>query len=187
MKGFLKEVGKKLAKGLLADYSIYRIYTLSGGEAGGHEVAEGLTVREIDETSLASDPSQLIRDQSGYAGPGSHAYACIENGRVAGICFYWFGERYKTRNFWPLAEGEAKLVQIVVLPEMRGRGIATQLIASSFQDMMGKDFHRAYARIWHSNAPSLKAFRKAGWKPVALVVEFFLRGRSRPLRIRLNG
>ena len=188
MKGFLKDFGKRLAKGMLSDYSIYRIYSSSEGGAGQPlpDGAGGLAVREIDGIGLASDPSPLISEQSGYAGPGSHAYACFDGDRVAGVCFYWFSERYEKRNFWPLAEGEAKLVQIVVIPEMRGRGVATRLIASSFQDMQRKNFHRAFARIWHSNAPSLKAFQKAGWKYVALVIEFSLWGRKRPVRIHLN-
>lgn len=185
MTGNLKELAKKLAKGILKDYSIYRIYSCSEAALCNPDSA-ALEIREIDEALLESDPAPLIREQSGYAGPGSHAYACIEGDRIVGVCFYWFGERYvKERNFWPLAKGEAKLVQIVVTPEMRGRGIATRLVASSFRDMKKKNFHRAFARIWHSNTPSLKAFRRAGWEPVALVIEFAIPGIKRPFRFRL--
>jgi RimJ/RimL family protein N-acetyltransferase len=140
----------------------------------------------VEASAITGSPDPVIREQAGYSGPGSYAFACFAENRIVGICFYWFGDRYRTRNFWPLVEGEAKLVQIVSIPEARGQGIATHLIALSSQDMMRKGFGRAYARIWHSNIPSLRAFERAGWMRLALVIEANPLRRRRPIRICLN-
>ena len=188
MQNLMKDLTKKLAQTLLGEYSAYYIYSWSNGEAspGWLGMPAALRVATVDEMVIQSSVDPLIREQAGYAGPGSHAYACFIDDRIVGVCFYWFGERYRSRNFWPLADGEAKLVQIISLPEMRSRGIATRLIAASSQDIIQKGFSRSYARIWHSHTASLRAFERAGWKRVALVVEINPLRQSRPIRISLG-
>lgn len=185
----LRELAKGLARAVLGDYAAYRIYSFPGAampaaRAGARPAA--FRVERVGEAEIAASPDALIREQVAYAGAGSHAYACMEGGRIVAVCFYWFGARYLTRNFWPLAEGEAKLVQIVSLPEVRGRGAATALIEASCGRIMGEGFRRAYARIWHSNVPSLRAFERAGWRRVALVIEINPLRRSRPMRLRFG-
>lgn len=184
----MKVFAQKLAHIILGEYSAYHVYTRSNEGSSPPQPVTALTFRVegVDETAIKRSPDALIREQAGYAGPGSHAYACFDGDRIVGLCFYWFGERYLKRNFWPLADGEAKLVQIVSLPEIRGRGVATTLIKSSFQDMSEKSFSRSYARIWHSNMPSIRAFERAGWMRVALVIEINPLRRSRPIRMLFN-
>lgn len=178
---------KKLARWLLGEYSPYYIYAhaLTPTAHSSHDSGAVIHVRPIDEAALSASADALIRAQTGYAGEGSHAYAAYDDERIVGVCFYWFGERYRTRNFWPLAVGEAKLVQIVVLPDARGRGIAPRLIQVSSQDLIQKGFRRAYARIWHSNTPSVRAFERAGWTRIAFVFECYPFGRRQPLRFCL--
>lgn len=184
----MKTLVKKLAHMLLGEYSAYYIYTLSTRQTSfsSPPTHTQYRVELVDESTVACNADPLIREQSGYAGSGSHAYACFDNERIVGICFYWFGNRYLKRNFWPLAEWEAKLVQIIVHPEMRGRGVATLLIASSFQDMVHKGYNKVYARIWHSNTPSLRAFERAGWTRIALVVEINPLRRKRAIRLNFT-
>ncbi|WP_394986031.1 GNAT family N-acetyltransferase [Cellvibrio sp.] len=189
MQNLVKEFAKKLARMLIGDYSAYYIYSQSTEDSSPFKLGTATTFRvgPVDEFTINSSPESLIREQVGYAGPGSHAYACFDHDRIVGVCFYWFGNRYLKRNFWPLVDGEAKLVQIISLPEMRGRGVATMLIASSCRDMMQNNgFCRTYARIWHSNMPSLRAFERAGWTRVALIIEINPLRRSRPTCIRFD-
>ena len=188
MQGRAKEIAKKLARALLGDYAAYQIYsqTRNGALAARPEPTVPLRVALVDGFAIDSSLDPLIRDQVGYAGSESRAYACFDQDRIVAVCFYWFGNRYLTRNFWPLADGEAKLVQIVALPEVRGRGLATRLIKASCNDIMQQGFNRVYARIWHSNAPSLRAFERAGWTRVALVLEVNPFRRPRSIRIRIN-
>lgn len=183
-----KEIAKKLARACLGEYSIYYVYSRRLDEDALSETnrSASFTLARVTMADISASPDPLIQDQSDYAGSGSKAYACIDGGRIVGVCFYWFGQRYLQRNFWPLKEHEAKLVQIISLPEARGRGVATALIAWSAQDMGRSGFRRAYARIWHSNTPSLSAFRKAGWTAVAVVVEINPFRQRRAIRVRLN-
>lgn len=183
----MKALIKQWAHVLLGDYSPYYIYARSAAE-GVPSLPISTTdyrVESVDETALKNSADALIREQAGYAGTGSHAYAVFEGERIVAVCLYWFGTRYLTRNFWPLVEGEAKLVQIVVHPDMRGRGIAPRLITASSQALFQQGYTRVYARIWHSNTPSLRAFERAGWTRIAFVLEINPFRRRRPIRIRL--
>ena len=185
MFGSIKELARNVARTVLGPYGAYYVYTSPHGSRGGTPQT-GHDVRVVGEDDVRSCTDALIREQLVYLGAETHAYACYREGRIAGICIYWFGERYRKRNFWPLADGEAKLVQIVTVPSLRRSGIATELIVSSCADMLSKGFSRAYARIWHSNTPSVRAFERAGWSRVALVLEVNpLRLRS-PIRLRFG-
>lgn len=183
----MKTLVKKLARWLLGEYSPYYIYAhaLAPAAHSSQDAGAVFQVRLVDETALSTSSDALIRAQTGYAGEGSHAYAAYDGERIVGVCFYWFGERYRTRNFWPLADGEAKLVQIVVVPDARGRGIASRLIKASSPDLMQQGFRRAYARIWHSNTPSVRAFERAGWTRIAFVFECYPFGRRQAWRFCL--
>jgi RimJ/RimL family protein N-acetyltransferase len=183
----MKQIIKQIAKILFGDYSIYHIYSLSN--EGQYRKLENLTDARftvLEEEEVMQSKDQLIRDQTMYHGGDACAYGCVIGSEIVGLCYFWYGERYRTRNFWPLAEGEAKLVQIVVIPAMRGRGIASELIAFAAKDMSERGFHRLYARIWHSNTPSLKAFERASWDKVATVAEINPLRWKRPFRIPIN-
>lgn len=181
----MKSLAKKLARLVLGDYSIYYIYARTASAQPVHRAKPSSTVdvRPVDEPALRAQDDPAIRDQAGYAGAGTLAYAAFINERMMGVCFYWFGERYRARNFWPLKPDEAKLVQIWVHPDARGRGVATRLIVDSFEWVAGHGFHRSYARIWHTNTPSIKAFERAGWARVAKVIEINPLRRKRPIRL----
>jgi RimJ/RimL family protein N-acetyltransferase len=191
MRDELRNMTKQLASLLLGEYSAYCIYSFESGAVAVAPIKavgtdSSLQIRPVDEATISASPERVINEQVGYAGTGAIAYACFDGDRVVAICFYWFGDRYASRNFWPLAEREAKLVQIVALPEVRGRGIATRLISESARDMLSKGFGCLYARVWHSNTPSRRAFIRAGWARIALVLEINPFRRLRPTRICLR-
>jgi RimJ/RimL family protein N-acetyltransferase len=164
----MKQLLKALTRLLFGEYAFYYIYTHSAKDFSRQEATASSTFRVIPVNAslvLKSD-DPLIQQQVGYAGLGAHGYACLD--------------------FWPLLEREAKLVQIISLPEMRGRGIASLLIGWSCQDMLEQGFDRVYARIWHSNTPSIKAFERAGWSRVSLVIEINPLRRAQPTKLRIN-
>lgn len=184
----IKEYAKQLTHMLLGEYSIYYVYTVAAQDSLPKlpDSAAAYSVSAVDESDIRASPDALIQEQLGYAGAGAHAYACFEGGRIVGICFYWFGDRYLKRNFWPLKTGEAKLVQIISLPEARGRGVAARLVSASCQQLLKNEYTRVYARIWHSNTPSVRAFERAGWARIALIFEINPLRRSQSLQIRFN-
>lgn len=177
----IKQVAKRLARALLGDYGIYYVYCAGNAPS----IVARTTVRAIGAAEVAAARDQLIAAQAGYAGEGARAFAVCEHGTPLAVCIYWFGERYRSRGFWPLADDEAKLVQIVTAPGARGRGLASTLIAASAAAMRDQGWSQLYARVWHSNSPSCRAFEKAGWRRVALVVEVNPLRLARPWRMRL--
>jgi RimJ/RimL family protein N-acetyltransferase len=178
---------KKLAALVLGDYSVYYVYASAqkSDDPTSDAPPAGFIVRPLDRKELVHTGKHAIRHQADYAGPGSYSFGCFAGDSLVGACFYWHGPRYSLRNFWPLGEHEAKLVQIITLPEARNQGVAKRLITESLNFITRREgFHRAFARIWHSNTPSLRAFERAGWQRVALVVEINPFRRAEPFRLR---
>ncbi len=183
----MKALLKRLAHAVLGDYSIYRVLQrpAGAGPAPMPPQAAAFAIGPVQRADIEACAEQLLREQAFYAGEGARAYACRDGGRIVGLCFYWYGERYRPRGFWPLQEGQAKLVQIITAPDMRGRKVAQALVAASSADMAAQGFDTLFARVWHNNTPSLRAFAAAGWRPCALVVELNPMRRAQPWRWRM--
>lgn len=169
---------------LLGDYAIYFIYRRHGTSIVNDAVKldSSFEILEVSEAAAAASSDLFLKSQVQYFGHEAVAFACIHNQQVVGLCFYWFGDLYKSRNFWPLAPDHAKLVQIVTRADMQGRGIAGHLISRSSLTMMSRGFRSLYARVWHSNKPSWRAFSRSGWTRIALAVEINPFRSTRPLR-----
>lgn len=178
----MKKLIKRLAALILGDYSAFHIYANSAStNIVPSLLFDGFQFVMIEKKPVESSSDELIRDQAWYHGADTHAYACLVGSRIVGLCYFWHGDRYRTRNYWPLADGEAKLVQLVTVPDMRGRGVASSLIEHASADMTEQGFHRLFARVWYSNKPSSSAFMRAGWSRVAMIIEVhpFCRGKRR--------
>lgn len=183
----MKELLKRLAHAILGEYSIYHVLRRDGaaGDPAVPAAPAAYRVVLVERETILASTDRLMQEQAGYAGEEALAYACMQGDQIAGLCFYWYGKRYLTRNFWPLASGEAKLVQIITSPQMRGKGVAATLIAASCADVMQRGFTRVFARVWHSNEPSLRAFARAKWTRCASVIEVNPFRRARPFRFRI--
>ena len=177
----MKAAIRGIAHVLLGDYELYRIFRRDLDPAETSPPA-GVTFEPIlSPDVLLSSPDPDLKSHAVYAGDGAHGFGAWVDGRLAGSCWYWMPERYRRdRNFWPLRDDEAKLVQIGVSASVQGRGIGGALMHYAEARMARLGVHRAYARIWHSNDPSIRMFLKAGWEPVASVTVI------RPLGMRLR-
>lgn len=166
----------------ILDYSIYVIYQYDLAE-NINSLNNDYEFRIISQHDLAKCDNQLISKNAWYAGEGSHTFACFKDKNIISICVYWYGERYKkNRNFWPLQNHEAKLVQLFTLPKNRGQGIASMLISYSSKMMVKQKFKNLFSRVWHSNLPSRKAFEKNNWNAIATVIEINPIKKFKPFR-----
>lgn len=180
----LKTIVRSIARALLGDYAPYFIYRLTIDDpCASVALPDGHRIRILTSEDLAVAVPELAQLEQ-YLGPESHAWGYFRDGCLLGACFYWFGDRYKHRGFWPLASSKAKLVQIVVSNEARGLGVARSLISLSALAMRERGFSSLYARIWHSNIPSLRAFRNAGWSRHAFVFVFNPLGTTKVARLQ---
>lgn len=184
MRNFLKTI----ARTAFGEYSAYHILRRTRGDEAAPLPAQAADYRvvPVDRATIEASPDPLMREQAGYAGDESQAYACMQGDTIAGLCFYWHGARYLKRNFWPLQPTDAKLVQIITAPASRGKKVAGTLIALSGSDMLERGFDRLFARVWHSNEPSLRAFAGARWVRCATVIEINPLRRAQPLRLRFR-
>lgn len=180
-----KTILKAVLRFLFGDYDFYCIFA-SPLEQESVGASESATVVSVDERALSSARSATIREQVWYAGTGSHVFAWTQEREIVGLCAFWFGDRYAKRGYWPLEPNEAKLVQLVVDSAHRGRGIGPRLIRNAAARMRGLGFARLYARVWHSNTPSLRAFEAAGWQRIARILDVKLLRVGPRLRIRLR-
>lgn len=180
-----KSTLKKLLGKIIGEYSPYYIYQCQTNPLPPPRPGSGFDIRQIDK-SILLDAEPLLQDQGGYFGNESICYGAFIENKLVGTCFYWFGERYKSRGFWQLKPGEAKLVQIIVLPEARGQSVASTLIQQSAKSMANAGFSALYARIWHSNEPSKHAFSNAGWFKIAFVLEINPFRTKKPWRFHLD-
>lgn len=164
---------QKCARKLFGDYYIFRIVHCDLN-----------TVEPIDDPHLRVFSEPYEGEPDGYAGPDAYGFAYEENGKRLGECWAWYGERYKTRNFWPLKEREAKAMALETKPEARGRGIGPRVLQFAAGELKARGFTDLYGRVWHSNRASVRAVEKAGWHYHALVAEFDFLGKRRRFVIR---
>jgi len=74
------------------------------------------------------------------------------------------GKRVGFVGFDPYGGEKAARISIVVAPQARGKGIATQLLAAAIEIASKAGYSRLYAEIKPENSPSIKLFEKAGFR-----------------------
>ncbi len=177
----IRELVKKMANVVVGDYAIFDVYAWEAARDIDFPLGN-VTIRSVTKEELAECSDPVLRQRACYGGDGAEGYGAFLDGKLVGVCWFWYGERYKTRDFWPLGAFEAKLVEIVVTPGSRGYGVGSKLWLTGAIRMSERGFQRLYARIWHSNRASIRSCTNAGWYKVARVVELHPLGRKKPWR-----
>jgi GNAT superfamily N-acetyltransferase len=174
----------KAARLILGEYAVYRVWATD--RPSKQKTDSSLNVRRVVPADLdAADTDQVLREAAWYFGSECDAFGCFDKNRLVGLACYWHGQRYRSRHSWPIEHGAAKLVHIVTVPSERGKGVATLLIAESTSSMLQEGFCTLYARIWHSNIPSLSAFARAGWWPCGWLLQANFLRRQLPWTFRV--
>jgi GNAT superfamily N-acetyltransferase len=148
---------------LIREYWIGNTYIHNAGD-GEAPAAARLELRamlpeDIEEILRCPDPD--LRGRKACPRAELTRYGAWAAGKLAGVCTFEWGHEY--RGYYALKSGEAELVDIFTTAEVRGRGVAAALIGFGTTSMHRLGFRTLYAKIWHNNIASVKAFRKAGW------------------------
>jgi len=174
---------------LLGDYERYEIYALSLTGLALWDLSpwteQGFEFRTLEADDLTSSPHADIRVRAFYGGAGADGFGVFKDGELISLQWYWHGDRYRQRNFWPLKDGEAKSVELFTLDSYRGQGLATALKAYSAHEMQSRGYTRLISRIWHSNRPSRRVSEKLGWTNIAQVTVIYPFG-IKAFKIRID-
>jgi RimJ/RimL family protein N-acetyltransferase len=138
-----------------------------------------LTPADLAQIKHAADPR--LQTRTAEPGPYIRRYGAFLGGTLVGVCTFQFGEEY--RGYYTLAPHEAELTDIYTAAASRGKGVAVALIQYGADSMWRIGFRRLYAKVWHSNHPSTKAFLRAGWTKESFFVRVQI-GRLRPISLR---
>lgn len=175
---------------LFGDYQLFRIYECDLERLNETDLspfrAQGFAFREVGAAELAASSDEDIRSIARYCGEDAAVFAVYRGTEIVCVQCYWFGERYRRRNFWPLESDQAKSVELFTAADYRRRGLATAVKMYSAQRMKERGFRRLFSRIWHSHGASRRVSEKAGWSEVAAVAEFTPLGLGRTVRLVRN-
>jgi len=142
--------------------------------------------RIADVGEIAGSAYEEIRRQAWQPEPDTFPFGAWSNGELAAVCWFQAGETHRRRGgLIRLADDEAELAQITTASVFRGRGVACQLIRHAVIEMSRAGYRQLYAKIWHDNVASIRAFERAGWQRQCRFLSIQWRYASRPMVIRL--
>jgi GNAT superfamily N-acetyltransferase len=169
---------QKLLSPLVREYWIGRTFVHRAGQPAGGPSGPppGIVLGPLPRSG--ADPAGGLSGSASPAAPEYRRFGATWNGEIVGACTFAFGEGYRREGgFYDLRPQEAELTDIFTESRHRGKGVAAALIRYSAERMHEEGFHTLYAKVWHSNTPSSRAFRSAGWHAACFFIRFRLRGR----------
>lgn len=174
---------KRLVGRLVSEYRINWIYAARRLPDSDHN---GLSVEpeSAEHRAMLSDSATYkMRNSQSYAKAGLAGLVLVKEGRPVSVAHFVEAGQYRRSSTWPLRDGEVALMDIATEEQVRGCGLAPQLIRAATRIYLARGCRGMIAFIWWSNDASRHAFEKAGWRRIGGSVE--LRFGKRWLRIRV--
>jgi GNAT superfamily N-acetyltransferase len=179
----LKRIAKRFAAMLFGRYELNRIYVLDlrSHQNPGRDRGD---VRRIGPAEMRVCDDPLIRNHAWFAeGEDVHAFGLWEQGELVATCVFWVHDRLRNTLPGDVIDRGAFLVDLVTAARARGRGCAGTLLHAAASEMKSAGFQRLFARVWHTNRPSIRAFEKAGWSYVKFVATLTPLGYGKQIRL----
>lgn len=173
MQERIKALLRTAVQPVVGDYALNRIYRREAG-CPLPPLRDGWRILPMDDAALAvlrAHPDPKVRKSASFARNGVFGFALWDHDRLAGTVFFEDRTTYYNDALWTLAQDEAALIDLLTLPEHRGRGVAPLLIAYGTNAMFARGMRALIAWIWWTNHPSIRAFEKAGWSYIAFVTQ----------------
>jgi ribosomal protein S18 acetylase RimI-like enzyme len=179
-KNSSRRMVKSAAETLFGPYRVNWIVEL-GNPKTEPGVPEGIDIRHLQSIGDldGANVHPTLAKRFSFGGPDADGFGIFDGPTLAGVCWFWSSARFKDPSLWILGSDEAALVDLMIGPDYRGRGLAPILIAQASTRMFSRGCTRLYAWIWHNHTASIRAFERAGWMRIALIMEFRLFGLSR--------
>lgn len=170
---------KRILHWMFGDYHFWKVFVLDL-PVSPQSLPPGITIRPIDPDDFDTKGDVGVAERMASAGENSQGLALYVNDDLAAVQWCWWGPRYEAERggrSWRIPPDAAKSVAWYTLPHHRGRGYMALLSREMAALMWQRGFTRLYTRIWHSHHSSIRASRKAGWKPVGSYIELEIGGK----------
>lgn len=176
---------RAVVRPLISDYWNGWLYSV---KTGGNAVSsDSLRFGTVSVAEIAAANSEELRNLAWTSEADTWSLGAWRNEELVAVCWLLGPETYRKRGgVFDLAEDDAILAQITTSAEHQGQGIATFLIQNAMAYMATIGVKNLYAMIWHNNVASIRAFRKAGWRPECRFLSVWLRGKRKPITFRLQ-
>ena len=185
----MKAVLKRILRGVFSDYQLNRVYTLdlSAGQCAEPQASgEDVRIGRLESSGpLSASDDQRMRDHAWYLDGDAEAYGVFEGEQLTCVtCFWPAGHDKLPSRFGDLGAGCAVMVDLLTTPQARGKGYAALVTRYAQWDLGQRGYTTLWTWVWHSNAPSIRVFEKAGWRYAYFLAEFKLSGMKDYLRFR---
>ncbi len=182
----MKEGAKRAAALMVDDYRLNWIVEARARTGRPHRIETAFEpVTPSHQQALLASDTDHMRKAAHSSKSGMTGFVIVDDGRPICVIHYADAARYDRHPTWPLAPGEMALMDVATERSHCEHGLATQLIVATTAMMQRDGAQRIVAFIWWNNAPSLRAFAKAGWVKTGFSVELRRAGRWRSWHIRL--
>jgi GNAT superfamily N-acetyltransferase len=178
---------RQVLRHLIGEYTVFRIF--QAPVLLNHiACANGIVCRPIvDLHALETSANCDFRKLTGFARLGAECFGAYDGDQVAAVCGVWSGEASNSnRGYMAMSLRDSELVHVYTSPAFRGRGIASDLIRFATYAVRSKGTKRVFARVWHSNRASVRAFEKAGWSQIYFAIQLSPPLWRRPVQIRIR-
>lgn len=83
---------------------------------------------------------------------------------------------------------EAELLNIVVLPEEQGKGVAKRLLVQALQQMKSYNIVKCFLEVAVTNMPAIQLYKKLGYQELAIRKNYYIRpnGKEDALLMQLD-
>jgi len=144
----MKQIAAKIFKYIIGDWEVFYIFK-----------------KKLKQSNQPTDDKAIQYTQKKISDE-HYKISIIDNDEeICSVYVIWGDEyKYNFRNYIPLAENEAKIIDVITARKHRGKGYIGKLLIFTEQTMLDKGIDTLLARIWHSNESSKKAFGKSNWE-----------------------
>lgn len=182
MNSGFKRVLKCLLGRVTSDYRINWIYATDTLPVSDDEAFSIEPETAAHRAALRASSTGKMRNSQNYADAGLIGLVLTETGQPLAVAHFAEVNQYGRFSTWPLKNGEVALMDIATEESERGRGLAPRLIRAATRHYMTQGRKRLIAFVWWSNNPSIRAFKKAGWRRIGCSVELRFGGHWLALR-----
>jgi RimJ/RimL family protein N-acetyltransferase len=182
----MKSLIRSMLHAIFADYRINWIVAAEPDTLRHKQPSQFVPIIPLSDDHcqrLLHSETDKMRNAVSQAKGGLTGFVIADNAQPICVAHFATRAQYEYMSTWPITQSQIALMDIATEEDFRGRGLAVQMIEAMTMRYMEQGYDKIIAFIWWSNAPSVRAFSKAGWKKIGFSVEILVADKWRSLRV----